>query len=258
MRSRCVPAVVILLVLAAPVFAQNADVAETEPSFLFHFLRSIGWVFGSIFVALSVSLVMLIALLSMDLRVGVAIPPAFVEKFTDTVNARKFKEAFELARGDESYLARVLTAGMARLQYGIEDARDAAFNTAAAIKSTKDQLINYVAVISSLGPYVGLVGTVFGMILSFKELARPGARVEPQRLADGISHALVVTMVGIGLAIPGLFFTVYFRNRTTRLATETENLADDLLTQMYHNLRKAGVPTAVGAPSETLPGGKPV
>lgn len=219
-----------------------------EPSFLIHFLKSIGWTFGTIFIVLSVSLVALIALLSLDLRMSVAVPPGFVEQFTDTVNKRKFKEAFELARADKSFLARVLTNGMARLQYGIEDARDAAFNTVAAIKSSKDQLTNYVAVISSLGPYIGLVGTVFGMILSFKELARPGARVEANRLADGISHALVVTMVGIGIAVPGLFFTVFFRNRATKIAMDTENLADDLLTQMYHNSKKPPVPTAVVAP----------
>ena len=168
---------------------------------------------------------------------AVAVPPGFVEQFTDTVNKRKFKEAFEMARADKSFLARVLTAGMSRLQYGIEDARDAAFNAVAAIKSSKDQLTNYVAVISSLGPYIGLVGTVFGMILSFKELAR-SAGVNAQRLADGISHALVVTMVGIGIAVPGLFFTVFFRNRTTKISMDTENLADDLLTQMYHNSKK--------------------
>jgi biopolymer transport protein ExbB len=223
-----------------------------EPSFIIHFLKSIGVVFGGIFIVLSVSLVALIVLLALDLRMAVAVPPGFVEQFTDTVNKRKFKEAFEMARADKSFLARVLTAGMARLQYGIEDARDAAFNTVAAIKSSKDQLTNYVAVISSLGPYIGLVGTVFGMILSFKELARPGARVEAQRLADGISHALVVTMVGIGIAVPGLFFTVFFRNRTTKIAMDTENLADDLLTQMYHNSKKP--PIAVAAAPANLSG----
>lgn len=223
-----------------------------EPSFIVHFLRSIGWVFGGIFIVLSVSLVALIVLLSLDLRMAVAVPPGFVELFTDTVNKRKFKEAFEMARADRSFLARVLTAGMARLQYGIEDARDAAFNTVAAIKSSKDQLTNYVAVISSLGPYIGLVGTVYGMILSFKELARPGARVEANRLADGISHALVVTMVGIGIAVPGLFFTVFFRNRTTKISMDTENLADDLLTQMYHNSKKPPIASAATPASSSV------
>jgi len=240
------------LVSVNPTWAQEAAEAaegstDGEPSFLIHFLKSIGWTFGTIFIVLSISLVALIALLSLDLRMSVAVPPGFVEQFTDTVNKRKFKEAFEMARADKSFLARVLTNGMARLQYGIEDARDAAFNTVAAIKSSKDQLTNYVAVISSLGPYIGLVGTVYGMILSFKELARPGARVEANRLADGISHALVVTMVGIGIAVPGLFFTVFFRNRATKIAMDTENLADDLLTQMYHNSKKP----PVAAPATT-------
>lgn len=228
----------------------SAGADTGEPSFIIHFLRSIGKVFGGIFIVLSVTLVALIVLLALDLRMAIAVPPGFVEQFTDTVNKRKFKEAFEMARADKSFLARVLTAGMARLQYGIEDARDAAFNAVAAIKSSKDQLTNYVAVISSIGPYIGLVGTVYGMILSFKELARPGANVNTQRLADGISHALVVTLVGIGIAVPGLFFTVYFRNRTTKIAMDTENLADDLLTQMYYNSKKPATgAVAVQAPT---------
>lgn len=226
---------------------QPADAGE--PSLAVHFLRSIGWVFGIIFLILSVSLVALVIILSLDLRLGVAIPPGFVEQFTDTVNKRKFKEAYDLARVDPSILGRVMTAGMSRLQYGIEDARDVAFNTVSSLRSQKEQLINYIAVISSLGPYIGLVGTVFGMILSFKALAKPGARVEAQQLAEGISHALVVTMVGIGIAVPGLFFTVFFRNRVSRIAMDTENLADDLLTQMYHNSKKPAVANPVPPPA---------
>ena len=52
-----------------------------------------------------------------------------MDEFTDTVNKRKFKEAFDMARNDPSFLGRVLTAGMSRLQYGLEDAREAAMNT---------------------------------------------------------------------------------------------------------------------------------
>lgn len=238
------------LIVANSTMAQEAGDGFTDggPNFLQHFLRSIGWTFGAIFVAMSICLVALIVMLVLDLRLSVAIPPGFIEKFTDIVNQRKFKEAYDLARADPSFLAKVMTNGMARLQYGLEDARDAAYNTADSLKSGKDQLINYVAVISSLGPYIGLVGTVYGMILAFMELAKPGATVNANRLADGISHALVVTMVGIGIAVPGLFFTVFFRNRTIRIAKDTENLADDLLTQMYYNSKKSAASVAVAAP----------
>ena len=75
---------------------------------------------------MSLILVALIVLLVLDLRMAVAIPPGFVDEFTDTVNKRKFKEAFDMARNDPSFLGQVLTAGMSRLQYGLEDAREAA------------------------------------------------------------------------------------------------------------------------------------
>src|SRR5439155_24931240 len=130
-------------------------------------------------------------LLSMDLRLGVAIPPAFVDEFTDIVNKRQFKQAFELCREDHSFLARVLTAGMGRLQYGIEDARDAANNMVESLKAGTDQPINHMGTIGTLGPMLGLVGTVFGMILAFLRIKNATGAPKADELAGDIPHALV-------------------------------------------------------------------
>jgi biopolymer transport protein ExbB len=234
-------------------FAQEAaaDAAATpapagDDSLFLHIVRSAGIFFGPLLAFLSMALVALIILLALDLRMEAAIPPAFVEAFTDAVGKRKFKEAFDLARADQSFLGKVLAGGMSRLQYGLEDAREAALNLVESIRSSKEQINNYTAVISSLGPLIGLVGTVFGMILSFKELAR-GGKVEAAKLADGISHALVITMLGIGIAVPGLFFNAFFRNRITRISMDVANISDDLLTQMYHSSKRPA-PVAAAAP----------
>jgi biopolymer transport protein ExbB len=186
----------------------------------------------------SIALVTLIVILSMDLRLNASIPPDFVEEFTDTVNKRQFKQAFEMARNDNSFVARVLTAGMGRLQYGIEDAREAALNMTESVKAGKDTLISYLATIGTLGPMLGLVGTVFGMIQSFMVLSIPGKTAAPNELADGISHALVVTLLGIALSVPAIFCHNFFRNRLIRLAMDSSTMADDLLTQMYHNSKR--------------------
>ena len=223
---------------AAP--AGEAAPPAAKPNIFIHIVKSVGWVFGIIILFISIGLVALIVLLAMDLRLGNAIPPGFVEDFTDTVNKRQFKAAYEMAREDGSFLGRVMTTGMARLQYGIEDAREAAFNMVESIKAGKEQLVTYLATIGTLGPMIGLVGTVWGMILSFMELARPGATPRPDKLAEGISHALVVTLLGIGLSVPAIFCHAFFRNRLIRIAMDTSNVADDLLTQMYHNSKKAG------------------
>jgi biopolymer transport protein ExbB len=218
--------------------AAQAPAAAAQPRLLTHIIRSAGPFFGPLLLFVSIGLVALIVLLAMDLRLPMAIPPVFVEQFTDTVNKRRFREAYDLAKADPSYLAKVLTAGMGRLQYGIEDARDTAFHTVDSVKASKEQLITYLATIGSLGPMLGLVGTVYGMILSFMELSQPGKTPNPQKLADGISHALVITLLGIALAVPAIFFHAFFRNRLIRLSMDVANVSDDLLTQIYHNTKK--------------------
>jgi biopolymer transport protein ExbB len=216
----------------------KGEAEQPSPPLFTHIIKSAGPVFGLILLAVSIALVALIVLLAMDLRSTVAIPPAFVEQFTDTVNKRRIREAYELARQNDSFLARVLAAGMARLQYGIEDARETAFHTVESIKASKDQLISYLATIGTLGPMIGLVGTVYGMILAFMELGQQGKTPNPARLADAISHALVITLLGIALAVPAIFCHAFFRNRLVRMGMDTANVADDLLTQMYHSSKR--------------------
>jgi biopolymer transport protein ExbB len=220
-----------------PAPAEGGPAAPATPqrdNMFIHMIKSIGLVMGLILGGLSISLVALVVLLAMDVRMGDSVPPAFVEEFTDIVNKRKFKEAYELARNDTSFLARVLTAGMARLQYGIEDARETAMNTVESIKAGKEQLTTYLATIGSLGPLFGLVGTVYSMVGAFREMATD-PNIKPAVMAGILSHGLVVTMVGIALAVPAIFSHAFFRNRITRISMETASVADDLLTQMYHN-----------------------
>jgi biopolymer transport protein ExbB len=245
-----------LALLAVALFPDLALAQEGESkpktNIIIHMIQSVGWVFGPLLMSLSIILVALCVLLILDLRMQNAIPPGFVDEFTDTVNKRKFKEAFDMARNDPSFLGRVLTAGMGRLQYGIEDARETAMNALEAIKSDKDQKNNYTAVIASLGPMLGLVGTVYGMIESFMVLGTSTGTPNASALAEGISHALVVTLFGIGVSVPAIFFNAFFKNRITKVTMDVAHIAEDLLTQMYHNSKKPAGPASPTAP--TVPG----
>ena len=248
------------MVLAVTLLFANIASADDAPAgggeqaqggnLVLFMLKSLGWVFGPLLLAISVAMLALIVLLALDLRMSSAIPPGFVDEFTDTVNKRKFKEAFDMARNDPSFLGQVLTAGMSRLQYGLEDAREAAMNTLESIKSDKEQKNNYNAVIATVGPMLGLVGTVYGMIQSFSVLAT-ATQVNPAKLADGISHALVVTLFGVAISVPAIFFNAFYKNRITRVCMDTGHIADDLLTQMYHNSKKGPGSPAAAAPSTT-------
>jgi biopolymer transport protein ExbB len=239
--------------LAQEEAAPAAEGGSSDNKMVF-IIASVGWVFGAILLACSVWLVAIIVLLFLDLKMQAAIPPGFVEEFTDIVNKRKFKEAFDMARNDTSFLGRVLTSGMARLQYGLEDAREAAHQTLESIKADKDAKNNYTAVIASLGPMLGLVGTVFGMIGAFMELGKPGSTANPTKLAESVAHALSVTLIGIAISVPAIAFNAFFRNRINKLTMDVGHIADDLLTQMYHNSKKPAPPG--GAPA-AAPGAPP-
>jgi biopolymer transport protein ExbB len=241
-----------LTVFVLMTFGTNLAQAAEKPNFLIHIVSSAGWVFGPIMLTVSVGLTALCVLLILDLRMSVAIPPGFVDEFTDIVNKRRFKEAFDMARNDTSYLARVLTAGMSRLQYGLEDAREAAANMLEGIRSEKEQKNAYTAVIGTLWPLLGLVGTVYGMIIAFMALGYSDTQPNPKDLSEGISKALVITLLGVGVSVPAIFFNAFFRNRIINLSMDTGHIADDLLTQMYHNSKKAGAAPSA-APTVTQP-----
>lgn len=249
-RSRWMTAATYTITLFV-IMTLGTNVAQAaEGNRVNHIIQSLLWFWAIIFLLISVALIALCVLLLLDVRMAVAIPHGFVDEFTDTVNKRRFKEAFDMARNDTSYLARVLTAGMSRLQYGLEDAREAAANMLEGIRSEKDQKNAYTGVIGTLGPLIGLVGTVWGMIGAFQQLAstKPGQQAEAKDLAADISVALSITIAGIALAVPALFAYSFFRNRIIHVTMDTGHIADDLLTQMYHNSKKAGAtPSTAGA-----------
>jgi biopolymer transport protein ExbB len=134
---------------------------------------------------------------------------------------------------------------MGRLQYGIEDAREAMMAMVDSVKAGKDSWISYLGIIGTLGPLLGLVGTVSGMIGAFRKLGEAEGAPNASDLAGEISHALVVTLVGVAIAVPAIFFFTFFKNRLTSISVNVSNLADDLLTQMYHNSKKAAASTGI-------------
>jgi biopolymer transport protein ExbB len=126
--------------------------------------------------------------------------------------------------------------------------------TTDTIKSQKESLVSYLATVGTLGPLLGLVGTVSGMVGAFRQLGASDKAPNASDLAGNISHALVVTLVGVAISCPAIFFYQLFKNRLTGITHNVSNLADDLLTQMYHNSKKPGAAAAstTSAPSQSV------
>jgi len=86
--------------------------------------------------------------------------------------------------------------------------------------------------IAELGPLLGLLGTVNGMLRLFADVANRGMS-DPKQISAGISEALVATFTGLFIAIPALIAYMYLRRRIETLVLEMERYVDELLTRLY-------------------------
>lgn len=93
--------------------------------------------------------------------------------------------------------------------------------------------LSILASVSSVCPFIGLFGTVWGIIDSFTGLASGGGSIEA--VAPGIAEALVATAVGLAAAIPANWFYNIFSNRITQINDEMESFGQDFLNTIERN-----------------------
>ena len=106
-------------------------------------------------------------------------PPALVDKLEEAIKERKFQEAYDACRDDNSFLAKLVRTGVANLPNGRAEAKEAMNTLAEEIVVGMEARISYLATIGTLGPMIGLVGTIWGMIMSFQTIA-PAAGGQPR------------------------------------------------------------------------------
>ena len=94
------------------------------------------------------------------------------------------------------------------------------------------QPINYLSVIATISPMIGLLGTVSGMIKAFQAMAL-GGMGRPELLADNISEALITTATGLIIGIPVMVAYFYFRNRFTAIVAAINRSCGDILESLH-------------------------
>lgn len=104
-----------------------------------------------------------------------------------------------------------------------------------AVISSFDRGVFLLAMVSSISPFLGLLGTVWGIMNSFYEIGNQGSASLPV-VAPGIAEALVATLAGLAVAIPALFFYNYFNHRLERIETEVDEFKEILLARLKREI----------------------
>ena len=237
--------------------ADSPDAAKGKDSrSFFWWMYEASGPIGLVILLMSFYLIALIAWMALEYRRSVALPDRLVREVGDLLTLKQYTEAYQKLGESSSFLGRVLAAGVRKLPSGLGPAQRAMELANDDATMAMEHKTTYLATVGTLGPMIGLVGTVYGMILSFRVIATAGGSPQASQLAAGISTALFATLEGIGLSIPAIFFHAIFRNRIARLSLEVSLTAESLLEQFAPGVRVPH-PLAASAvsPVRTTPGG---
>ncbi len=213
---------------AAPP-ADSGEAPAPEKSYLQWTWEALGPGYTLIFLALSFTLVALFVMNLLTARRENVCPVHLVEGFEAHLNEKRYQEAYEMAKGDDSFLGQVLSAGLAKLSAGYAPAMEAMQEVGEEENMKLEHRLSYMALIGTISPMIGLFGTVHGMINSFQVIATGGSTPKASELAVGISTALLTTLVGLAIAIPAIAAYNILKNRVQRLVLEVGILSEGLM-----------------------------
>lgn len=227
------------------VDGKGPEVKKGPESFLNWMIRALG-IFGFLIMLVSFAMVAIIMMIALQLRRDNYLPTSFIEEFEQQLQAKDYQGAYEAAKASDSFIGRILAAGMGRLSRGYEEAVEQMQQVGEDETMTMEHKIGYLALIGSVAPMLGLLGTVQGMVLSFQVIANSTTSPKPSELADGIATALFTTLEGLVVAIPAIIFYSLYKNRLARFLMECGFVAENLM-KNFQGMAKPAAPTAARA-----------
>ncbi len=160
--------------------------------------------------------------------------PEFSSKIVRFLNGGEKEQALELARSINAAEARVVEEGLSNFDKGPMVAGELMESAANGQQSRLDKKLTILGTIGSNAPFVGLLGTVLGIIKAFNDLAF-NADGGPSVVMAGIAEALVATAIGLLVAIPAVVFFNYFKNRQKGIMGNVSQMQNMLLAFIAHN-----------------------
>ncbi len=151
----------------------------------------------------------------------------------------------ELGKSD-SVAAAIAIAGIRLSERGAAAAEHGMASATALQRARLERWLAYLGTVGNNAPFVGLFGTVIGVIHAFEELghssgqeaAASASQVASQAVMAAVAEALVATAVGILVALPAVAFYNYFQRRVTGILNESEALSNLVLAYIGDGGRK--------------------
>lgn len=194
------------------------------------------------------------------LRRGRVIPKPFVQRFLKLLEEGELDrdEALEICLKNDSPIAHVFAHGIRKWDKPSVEVEQAIIDGGERQVSALRSHLRVINGVATITPMIGLLGTVWGMLESFHNIAAAGAMGKTTQLASGIALALVTTAAGLVIAIPSLISYMYLSGRVDRLVMEMDQLAQSVVSNVSAEAlaEKRQRPRAAAAPRGDVPAQK--
>ena len=174
-------------------------------------------------------------------------PPAFWRQLQKLVERNNYDAARAFCESSNFPMARIVETCLRYRHLPRPEIKQALEDVGRREVAQMNRLIEAVGIIAAVSPLLGLLGTVTGMIQTFRQVVSASARgaIDPSRLANGIWEALITTATGLSVAILAYLAYRFLAGRLNRLTEEMEAEALTLLDQV------TGMPEQDGGPKNT-------
>ena len=227
-------------VLTQPLSAQDTELAtevaegqeiadESQGKSLIDMWVAGGWAMWPL-TMLSVGGLTLIVYNFMAVRPEKILNAAATVQIDEALAALDVEKAKTICQENPSPVTNIIEAGMNRVDvnnFDPEQVKEAIEESSSEELAGPFVLINYLSVVGSLSPMVGLLGTVSGMVKAFNVIEAEGAG-SAQALAGNISEALITTATGMIVGIPAMFFFFFFKNRYGKITSRIGRVVGEL------------------------------
>ena len=168
---------------------------------------------------------------SISLRRGRVIPSPFVKRLMHQLREGKLDRegALELCQENSSAVAEVFSSAVRKWGRPSVEVEQAIIDAQERAAGTLRRYVRLFNAIATISPLLRLLGTVFGLIRVFHDIAGSDAMGRTELLAGGISEAMICTATGLCVAIPALCCYVFFVSRVDRLVADIDKLAQELV-----------------------------
>lgn len=194
---------------------------------MFELVKAGGWVMVPLILC-SIAALAIIGERLWTLQTKFVIPAELLLQVQQLLERRQLDAGQLQLLREGSLMGRVLAAGLLNRQHPRGIIKEAVEDAGRHVVPELERYLNALGTIAAIAPFLGLLGTVLGMIQMFGGIGSHGLG-DPSIVASGISQALIATAAGLAVAIPSLMFYRYFRARVDSLLVEMEQEAVKLI-----------------------------